>query len=486
MQLSSINWGDDSAERDPNLLHYFVQSTAFQRLKAKSKSIVVGRKGSGKSAVRKKLEQVFAADPVGHVINLSPSFNSIRNILNDKDISANFGEEIFFQHTWIRQILIDCLCKVGHDVRGKYAAASHEFARSVSVELNRTSKDLVENIADVLAKVKAKAGSLGEFGLNLERELRNIAEVDALEHHFKEIVKGGTKFVVLIDDLDLGWNNSDTANNLLLGLLAATHHLCAISKNMYICVFLREDVYSLLITKTQHSDKYRNIERIRWEKADLMTILTERIDFNRQINNLPEISYGFKTVFPPTIGTSNTDNWLYERTLGRPRELIQLARYYTESVDSEEPNDEALKDSEQMYSSWKLDDLCTEYSNQYPGLVNIFAFWKTNFFRYKYHLKRPDIEDMMLRLMVELELNIDWFNTIVNNTDTYGLLQVLYEIGFIGDFVQGGDGGSKTVYSYLDRHEPRFDEIQIHPCFRRAVSTVERIRSKANDGTAKA
>jgi hypothetical protein len=77
-------------------------------------------------------------------------------------------------------------------------------------------------------------------------------------------------------------------------------------------------------------------------------------------------------------------------------------------------------------------------------------------------------------------LNEEWFNEIVSKTDIDSLLKVLYEIGFIGDFVQGGEGGSKTFYSYLDRHEPRFEEVQIHPCFRRAVNTVERIRAKAS------
>lgn len=478
MKLSTINWGDDSAEKDPNLLQYFVQSTAFQRLHNKQKNFVVGRKGSGKSAVRKKLEQVFSAEPTTHVINLSPKFNSIRNILNDKDISSGFGQEIFFQHTWIRQILLDCLCLVGHDAKGKYAKESIEFAREVSVQLNRTSKDLVENISDVLSKIKAKAGNLGEFGLALEKELRNVADVDALEHHFRTIANEGAKFVVLIDDLDLGWDNSDTANNLLLGLLSAVNYLSGLTQNMYACVFLREDVYEILITKTQHSDKYRNIEKIRWDKNDLVSILNERINFNRERDGLPKLTHALYTVFPETIGTSNSDNWLYERTLGRPRELIQLARYYTESVDSDQPSDEALKQSEQSYSEWKLDDLCTEYSNQYPGLVNIFSYWKTKFFRSKYHLKNTEIDDMLLTVLSEVELDTPWFKDISNETDISKLLQVLYEIGFLGDFILGGDGGSKTVYAYHGRHNPRFEEIQIHPCFRRAVATVERIRAK--------
>lgn len=55
MRLADINWGDDSAEKDPQLLQYFVSSSAFERGKQKRKNIIVGRKGSGKSALRKPL-----------------------------------------------------------------------------------------------------------------------------------------------------------------------------------------------------------------------------------------------------------------------------------------------------------------------------------------------------------------------------------------------------------------------------------------------
>lgn len=299
MQISEISWGDDSAECDPFLLDYFVASDAFQRLRAKSKSIVVGRKGSGKSALRKKLEQTFQEEIDTHVVNLSPKFNSIRTILNDRDIADSFGQEIFFQHTWLRQILLDCLCEVGHRAKGKYANDSLEFARRVSVELKRTSKDLVENVADILGRLKGKAGSLGDFGLTLEHELRNVAEVDSLEHHLSNIAKSGAKFVILVDDLDLGWNNSGVANNLLLGLLAAINHLANLSKNLHVCVFLREDVYSILITQTQHSDKYRNIERIRWDKDGLLQILNERINFNRHRLSMGRLDNPFNTIFLP-------------------------------------------------------------------------------------------------------------------------------------------------------------------------------------------
>lgn len=480
MKISDINWGDDSAEKDPNLLHYFISQDAVERLSRKQKNLVVGRKGAGKSAVRKKLSDTFYSANQPYVLNLSPKFQSIKTILNDKDLTSGMGQEILFTHTWLRQIYLDCLCAVGHGERNKFSTESFEFARNIAIQQNQTSKDIVENIADVLSRIKGKVTNLGEFGMNIERELRDVADVDSLEHHFLEITKK-TNFVVLVDDLDLGWNNSETANNLILGLLTAANYISSKTNNSFVCIFLREDVYSILITKTQHSDKYRNIERLRWDKDGLIQLLNERINFNRKQAGEPEDKNPFSTVFPITIGTSNTDNWLVERTLSRPRELIQLARHYSEKCESDTPDVEALKAAESDYSEWKLDDLCTEYSNQYPGLVDIFSYWKTKFYRYKYHLKAAELEEMVLNIFSETEINKPWFNSISKNTDVHGLMKVLYEIGFIGDFVLGGDGGSKTVYSYQGNHQPRFDEIDIHPCFRRAVGTVDRIRLKSQE-----
>ena len=344
MELRKIEWGDDSAEKDADLLSYFVDTESYGRCLRKSKSIVVGRKGSGKSALRKKLEDDFSKQEDTHVINISPKYSSIRNILNEPSLSDGFGEEIFFQHSWLRQMMLDCLCKIGHAAKGKYASESVEFARSISKELNRTSKDIVENVAEILQKIKVKAGKLGDLGLQLEKELRNVADVDSLEHHLVEITNSNAKFVIMVDDLDLGWDNSDLSNNLLLGLLSASSYIQSLTTNIHVIIYLREDVYSILMEKTQHSDKYRNIERIRWSTDGLTSILSRRIRYNFEKAH-EDIDEGvpFNKVFPSTIGTHNTENWIVERTLSRPRELIQLARFYTEDIPGNDPDDKILK-----------------------------------------------------------------------------------------------------------------------------------------------
>lgn len=480
MKLSEINWGADSAENDPHLLRYFYDSAAFRRLSNRQKLLVTGRKGSGKSALRERLATHFASDADTFVVSISPTYTTIRSILNEGDLQKVFGQEIFFQHTWLRQILIDCLAAVGHQAKGKYASESLAFARELAITLNRTSKDLLENITEVLTRVKAKVGDLGEFGLHLERELRNIADVDALEHHLVSIAGSGAHFIVLIDDLDQGWDNSNASNQMILGLLRAATILHGKCDKIFPIIFLRDDVYSLLMPLTQHADKYRNIESIKWEREQLLEVLKSRIIFNRSQHSLDHIADPFHSIFPETIGTSHTVNWLIDRTLNRPRELLQLARVYTESVDEVAPSDVALKAAEVGYSNWKIADLCSEFSNQYPGLQEFFSAWRSRYPRQPYHLRRADIEDVIINLLVLSPINAPWFINIVEATDVRKMIEILYEIGLIGDYVAGGaGGGARVLYSFERFHQPRFDEVQIHPCFRRALETVERIRRRS-------
>jgi hypothetical protein len=485
MKISEIRWGDDSAEQDPHLLHYFVKSDALGRLQRREKGFVVGRKGSGKSALRRKLEEDFSKQPNHFVINIAPKYTAIRNILNEKSLSSGFGEEIFFHYTWLRQIYLDCLASFGSSVGGGIVSGYAAFARDIARTHLSVPVDLVENIGEILQKLKVKAGKLGDLGLSVERELRAASEIESLEFNLKGLTDEGKTFIILIDDLDLGWDNSAVSNRLLLGLLAARNSLASLSGNIYPAVFLREDVYEILISQSGHADKYRNIEKIRWDKDKLVSLLEMRINFARRSHGESDIQDAFDTVFTETIGTSHTANWLIDRTLSRPRELIQLARYYTEQVNSTVPNADILKDAENDYSNWKLADLCSEYGNQYPKIESVFSYWRTKFFRNKYHLNRSEIDEILLRIMMEVPINEDWFNQLVLGADTRKFLGILYEIGFIGDFIKGGAGGSKTAYSFADPHEPVFDEIQIHPCFRRAVGTVERIRNKesANSGS---
>ncbi|AWV24261.1 Hypothetical protein RADP37_05388 [Roseomonas mucosa] len=478
MKISEIEWGDDSAEKDQQLLEYFVTSDALNRLTKKNKSLVIGRKGTGKSALFAKLTQVFSEQDRTHVVTVKPSYNSINNLMNDQVVARNFGVEIFFQHCWIRHLYKESLIQIGATQSGFAPNSYYAFARKIAATENYVGKDIVDSIIDFISRLRIKAGTLGELGISLEKNLREEGQIAEYERNLSGMLDSGEKVVILVDDLDLGWNNSELSNSFLMGLLSAVSHVMSSHKNLHVVIFLREDIYNLVLKSTQHSDKFRNVERIKWDKEKLVSVLSARINFNRIKAGLPDLGdAAFFSVFPETVGTANTDNWLIERTLSRPRELIQFARNYSESVESTFPSDAALKSAEPEYSRWKLADVCSEYRNQYPDLSRITSQWTTKFQRRKYHLKREEIGEILKAILNDVDIDEAWYKPIKEKMDTDKLLEILFEIGLIGDFMLGGaGGGSKTYYSYEDFSDPQFDEVQIHPCFRRALNTVERIR----------
>ena len=55
MKLSEIDFGALAAERDSALRTYFVESDSFMRLRDGHRAVVLGNRGSGKSAIFKMI-----------------------------------------------------------------------------------------------------------------------------------------------------------------------------------------------------------------------------------------------------------------------------------------------------------------------------------------------------------------------------------------------------------------------------------------------
>ncbi len=477
MDLRDIYWGDESAENDANLLKYFIDPQKIERMVKQSKSIIVGRKGAGKSAIRKYLSDYMKQRGDKQiVVEAKPNYSFVSTTKRDDEIILK--NEIFYQNLWCQYLFKLAVLEVGDLCKDKKVSASEEYARTLAKQYDMTNLDFIESLVSALKSIKMQAGESGEFGLDIENQIKKQLDIDTLAYHIKKLTRMGYRFTFIIDDLDLGWDNSDIANNLLLGLFSSINYMKSLvdnNINIFLCV--RNDMYDILMSYTTHSDKYRNCEYINWDNGSLIDLLTERLKFNYIENNLQVPEDIWSDVFPDKLGRNNVKKWMLDRTLQRPRELLQLARRYTEStavVDSEK-----LKSAEEIYSKWKLDDLCTEHKFSYPGLWDIFDFWRKEFYRSKYHLTKEEYEPIIKRIFEKVNLHEKWYTDLVNAGDIEGFMKILYNIGFVGDFIRGGQGGNKAIYAYQEEgNAPRLREVQIHPCFRKTLGVVERIRKK--------
>lgn len=96
MDLKDIYWGDESAENDVNLLKYFIEPRKIERMVRQSKSIIVGRKGAGKSAIRKYLSDYMKNQGKKQVvIEAAPNYSFISAVKSDDEIILK--NEIFIK-----------------------------------------------------------------------------------------------------------------------------------------------------------------------------------------------------------------------------------------------------------------------------------------------------------------------------------------------------------------------------------------------------
>ncbi len=473
MNISLIDWGNDAAEHDKDLLEYFVEPSDFYRLENLKKTFIIGRKGSGKSAIRRKLQKIFNKDRVFLVETLPSQIDRKLQMINN----PRAYQEDTFKYMWILFLYQRALIEIAKSWKGKVALGSFEYARNYAQQAGECDLDFVELLAQFLYKFRIKSHNW-EFNFLSGREIKNT--IDEYEFHLKNICNQEYKIIFTVDDLDLIWDNTPSSNYLLLGFLHAIQRIQSISSgNIHVFAFLREDIYNTMMSMTQHSDKFRDIMRIQWNINTLKTILVERIKFNNKKQGGANLADPFREVFPPKVGTSNTMNWLFERTLCRPRELIQLCRCYTELVTTNKPDAEVLKNAEAVYSQWKLDDLCTEYSNRYPELSKLFHYWKVYCPYSRYILKKEEYEENFMNILADLHIEQPWYKDLQNSIDAQSFMEILYEIGFVGDYIKPkkcGVNGHKTIYSISEsskNHNPQFDFVSIHPCFRKAMESTK-------------
>ena len=92
MDLGNLDFGALAAERDKYLKDYFYQSESYQRIANGEKTIVIGNRGTGKSAILKMLKDK-AENEGTLVIELAPDDYSYE-ILNETFVRESEGDKI--------------------------------------------------------------------------------------------------------------------------------------------------------------------------------------------------------------------------------------------------------------------------------------------------------------------------------------------------------------------------------------------------------
>jgi hypothetical protein len=483
--LSKLYFGAPAAERDMNfgLSDYFVESEAYSRLLERRKMIVLGNRGSGKSAIFK----IIAAKQRESgclVIELSPedySYEMLCSVLKAEKEGA-WSKHAAFATAWKYLILVlvmKAITKDGARLKIGSAATIYNYLRDHHHDAQDTP------ISTLISYLKRIEGlKVGSYEASIKtRELAKLYKLEELEPlipSLKELVSR-KKVVVLVDELDKGWDNSEDAKAFVSGLFQASISLNDLSKDLTVLVSLRQELYDSIPALYDDAQKYRDIiETINWDEESLLSVVAKRIR-----HSLPELKSHtdidcWNHVFAETLQyrKAKSFNYVIDRTLYRPRELIQFCTDALEESKSLHvtPIDyPVISKAELVYSDARSKDISAEYRFQYPGLQSVFECFRGK----SYSMERDDLETICLMICTG-ELRTDKLAAWVTEQDPDLLIEVLWRVGFLRALAVGGlKARRRSGSSYAGPHQVSTlnlraaSRFQVHPMFRAYLGMKE-------------
>ncbi|MFH8738001.1 P-loop ATPase, Sll1717 family [Streptomyces sp. NPDC017964] len=491
--VKKLFFGRDDAESDfaNGLLRDGFQSTyASEAVLAGRKSLVVGRKGSGKSAI---CAHLAGGGYPGRTALITPddaAGDEIRRF-ELQGLTADTAKSLIWRYVFA--VHAAQYVTEHAETHKKWRAPASVRVLKDFLQVNDESGDgrLTDRLrrgtrllqsATLSVKMfgfEASVSAGGEPGTGSEGA-RATRQLDALEAGVRAafedlgcVAAGEKPLLILVDQLEQVWQGDSDSHALVTGLLLGAKHAAAAYRHAARCVlFVRADIYDAL--NFADGDKFRSDEvRITWSPSALRSLARGRasLSLERPISD-EELWDG---VFPPRVVGEWTPDYLVRRSLARPRDIIQFLTLCRDAADRSGRStihEEDVMEAAEQFSRWKLDDLAKEYNVGFPFLRPVFAQFENAGYA-------VDRIDFTVRFDAIREALHDRYSAYTEQLTATSVIDALYGIGFLG--VSRGDG---VVYAGDSQWpvQPYEENLRVHPCFRPALGC--RTPTGAEDGRA--
>lgn len=406
--------------------------------------IVAGRTGEGKTAILRHIERECEHSAVIDPSEMSMSYVSNSDALRFLTaIGADL--DLLFQVLWKHVLCIEYI-RIRWDVdstqksRNIFTRITDRFHRDERkkkainylqewqgkfwITMDQNIKEITEAYeSKILAEMggeveKFKAGGQYEKRLSTEKKSelvarsRKIINADQLSelHGIIDMLSiadsDQTKaYYLLVDRLDERWVDESIRFKLIKALIETLKSFRKI-KNLKILVALRIDVFERVVQETTdisfQREKYEdNMIRLSWTKQEIKELVDRRIEtlFKRKYTSA---SVRFEDVFPTKIANKDAFDWMCERTLMRPRDIIAFVNEALDSASGHATvSNAALRKAEGEFARKRKDALIQEWKSAYPALekmLNIFARKKKPIIEFRELVTDADADAVALDL----------------------------------------------------------------------------------------
>lgn len=390
-RLQQVDVGEYIAEDEADsLVRYFVETDTYIRARSGGLSILIGQKGSGKSAILFRLKANAERDRRKHVCVIKPVAYETQGILDVLGKRLSEAERGFLVESLWKYLIYSEIARSVYDaieVRGVHYQPAEEEEQLL--DFVNEYKDIVKpDFATRLETVVDNLTLLESLNSAKEQRLR-ISELlhSELIPRIRGLVGGALRLrpevLLLIDNLDKAWNTGsdlDALCSLLLGLLNVIQQVWRDFRSegprrpsipLKVVVLLRSDIFAEVFKRSHERDKLV-FSRVSWGDGELLLrVLEERLveqdgDGSSQIR-------GWSDVFCDTVSGLPVGEFILKNVIARPRDLIYLAKTAHALAVNRGHSIVAEKDmvdAQVLYSQYALDSLTTGRA-QLPELESL-------------------------------------------------------------------------------------------------------------------
>ena len=142
--------------------------------------------------------------------------------------------------------------------------------------------------SDTINQISRNGLKLTERIGMIVKKVQDVVDVDAIKKSVAEQYLKNHKIVIYVDDLDRAWNGSKQNIYRISALLNAVRDMCNESNELCFRISLRSDVYYLVRTADESTDKIDgNVLWLTWTEHELLALLVKRVQTYFG-NNIPE------------------------------------------------------------------------------------------------------------------------------------------------------------------------------------------------------
>jgi len=477
--LEKIDIGDVAAENEiRDLQRYFVRTPQYQQAIQGHARLVVGRKGTGKTAIFYGIYDKVSKNRDILCIDLKPEGHQFVKLR--ERILSNMSEGLRL-HTltafWNYLLLLEITKKIVES-EGKnayfdplilsnykkleafYKERTGDEEGDFSVRLMRLTNKIIEDYP------ANKSVNFEKFDMTQLIYKQGIKELNTTVIKYLEKYD---QVWILFDNLDKGWPAHGAKPEdieILRCLLEATRKLQRAlqrkSVDLKSTVFIRKDIYDILIDQTPDRGKEPAVNLDWSDPLLLQRVLENRFNDNEGLQG--DFKQVWTKLFDAHVGGEDSFHYILDRTLERPRELLNFVQKCINlaiSHNNDRVKEENILAAEVEFSEVMLYDLRYEIRDVFPQFSKVVL-------QFQGQNSRLSKDDLSLILMEaglknnEINKAIDsllWFSFLgiadTNKNEDRFSHQVMYSL--------------EKLKSYMSSRESSASIYTIHPGFRKAL-----------------